>query len=793
MNYRDITVVIPTFKRPDYLLRTIDYFESNGFKGYLLIGDSSAEPVRKRVSDFLRDNRIDNVGYFNCENLDAIDTLSFLMQKVSTKYVAFCGDDDYLVPSSIERCIDFLDHNADYSCAGGRMITYTLSGYDAGKDTHEGTLTNFWEYYIPSIEHTTADERLAYLSIHNPLITYSVFRNESRAPSFNYGHLSGKDASLVTELIPNFCSLISGKLKSFDHLHAFRQKGAQHLTNSHYKDGLPPQIIDWILTPKFNESFRFYEELATTLFARADQVSELDARAAVKKHFQASCAAHLLFPAFNVYRDPLPWSPDHEELRQCFRSVSEATDRTIPQQSMQREEDESTERPRILLVTQRWNGGSPEGGTAMSSWSLHEALQACDRLDGTVLYTDQIWHDSGKSADECVSEIMQTSPLHAVVISSQVECNPLRKSTISFLQHSNVPVAVLWDGAVDDFRKNYYKECGHNFVTVEGENGLPDQIRLWPAVAPRTFHDPGFVRDQDVYSLCDSLEQEAATGAITRLVQAGIALHGIQDWRFEQFIKNGRSLTEAAGFKSSLFDEAFYLGTYGIQLPSGMDAWTHYMQIGWKLDYNPDPLFDTAYYRARHPECEAEGTNPLLHFGNTPACWGCHPHPCFDSLYYLARYPDVAGSGMNPLDHYLQIGVAEGRRTMAPLGRNEYARQLKRSKVALNLPDEQTPPQTAARRAFEALSCGALLLEPESSQLSCWFTPMVDYVPYRDHDDLVEKVRHYLNKDGERERVARSGQQKAAETYSGRELWQRISEKIVPFAQHDMETVNAKR
>jgi glycosyltransferase domain-containing protein len=716
MNLSDVTIVLPTFRRPDYLLRTIRYYRDRGYKGAILIGDSSNELTRSGISEFLHANKILNICYINCEHIDVIDTQYILMGKVVTKYVAFCGDDDYLIPSSIERCIDFLDNNKDYSCASGRMVTYTLSGYGSGKDSYQGAVTNFWEYYIPSIEHATASERLGYYSLHNPLISYSVFRTAQRAEPFRYENVVNKDSSLLNELVPNFCSLISGKLKSFDHLHAFRQSGSQHLTNPSYPNGLAPEIIDWILTPKFAESFNFYMDIAPAQLARMDQIDDLSARKIVKKQFQASCGSHLLFPMFNVYKDPLPWFPDHEELRQCYRSVYGEYDRTVPPENVWKNGklisiEVLTKRPRILLITQRWNGGAPEGGTSASSWGLAETLVTCEQIDSTVLYTDQIWHDYDKTTDEYLADVMQTEPQDCVVISSQVLNNPPRQSTLQFLKHSSIPVVIIWETPFVEPLSSYYQNSDYNVITVAApDTVLPNQVKLWPPTDFQAFHDPGLERDLAVYCLGDVLNNPGSLFEVQRLVEAGIELHGIRDWRFEHFIQKGQSLDEARTFRSSLFDPAFYLDTYQVNLPQGMDALTHYMQFGWQLNYNPNPLFDTAYYRSRYPDSESDETNPLLHFVNTPVHQGCAPHPYFDSLYYLAHYPDVAASGMNPLEHYLNYGVAEGKRSCAPMGKHEYARQLKRSRIALSFRGDQ----------IIRMLQHACLLKPFCAVPCCW-------------------------------------------------------------------------
>jgi hypothetical protein len=376
---------------------------------------------------------------------------------------------------------------------------------------------------------------------------------------------------------------------------------------------------------------------------------------------------------------------------------------------------------------------------------------------------------------------MQSTSFDAVVISSQVSINPPRPSTLSYLKHCNIPVVVIWDAPYSEPACSYCKNSTHNVVFAEiNEATVTQQIKLWPPIDSQTFHDTGSARTLELFCIGDVLDDPISLHKVQSLLEAGITPSGIRDWRYEYFTKNGRSLNDAKAFKSTLFDPGFYMSTYTIELPQETDPLTHYMQIGWKQNYNPNPLFDTAYYRSRYPDCEAEDTNPLLHFANSPAHFGRNPHPLFDPLYYLAKYPEVIATGLNPLEHYLQYGVSEGKMAVAPLIKHEYAVQLKQSRIALNLRSYKHDGHAALRKAFEAISCGTLLLEPEMSPLAEWFTPMVDYVPFTNEVDLVAKVRHYLANEGERAGIAGNGCQKAASTYTGHMFWRALCATILP-------------
>lgn len=164
---------------------------------------------------------------------------------------------------------------------------------------------------------------------------------------------------------------------------------------------------------------------------------------------------------------------------------------------------------------------------------------------------------------------------------------------------------------------------------------------------------------------------------------------------------NGRELLE----RSEFFDEQWYRRVYGIS--KDVDAKLHYMLEGWKLDYNPSPLFITGEYLRQNPDVAAAKKNPLLHYLSmgkkenrrieTTEREFIRESPYFDEEWYRKTYEipegvdakhhylvwgwklgynpslkfstngylringDVNGVGINPLLHYMRSGRKEGR------------------------------------------------------------------------------------------------------------------------------------
>src|SRR5215831_788259 len=128
------------------------------------------------------------------------------------------------------------------------------------------------------------------------------------------------------------------------------------------------------------------------------------------------------------------------------------------------------------------------------------------------------------------------------------------------------------------------------------------------------------------------------------------AVHSPRDPRF----KRDMSLVEQAG----LFAAAWYVSRYRL---TTTDPILHFLSVGAREGWDPNPLFDTRYYLETIPDVAAAGVNPLVHFIRFGAAEGRSPHPQFDTVWYLKNNPDVAASGMNPLAHYLMRGVLEKR------------------------------------------------------------------------------------------------------------------------------------
>jgi glycosyltransferase domain-containing protein len=106
---QDLTIVIPTFERPKYLERSINFWKSYDFNVLYLDGSINAQ------------NDLDlpmNISYIH-SNTSWLHRFNMSVKEIRTPYVCFLSDDEFFLPDVLKSMIDFLDDNSDFVSVGG--------------------------------------------------------------------------------------------------------------------------------------------------------------------------------------------------------------------------------------------------------------------------------------------------------------------------------------------------------------------------------------------------------------------------------------------------------------------------------------------------------------------------------------------------------------------------------------------------------------------------------------------------------------------------------------------------
>ena len=150
--------MIATKNRPNFLARAIKYYNISLFKGYIYIGDSSSEDNSKKNLKILNTYEDLKINYYKDTELSADQMMSFLSKKVKTRYSVMINDDDILIISSVQNCIDFLETNLDFSAVNGRAYNIGLNNDDC---ISFGKITSIQKYPLPEYQNENAVERIS--------------------------------------------------------------------------------------------------------------------------------------------------------------------------------------------------------------------------------------------------------------------------------------------------------------------------------------------------------------------------------------------------------------------------------------------------------------------------------------------------------------------------------------------------------------------------------------------------------------------------------------------------------
>ncbi|UGB24886.1 glycosyltransferase [Methylorubrum sp. B1-46] len=98
-----------------------------------------------------------------------------------------------------------------------------------------------------------------------------------------------------------------------------------------------------------------------------------------------------------------------------------------------------------------------------------------------------------------------------------------------------------------------------------------------------------------------------------------------------------------------LLDSEYYRANYGIGPYTSAEK--HFLEIGWKLGFNPSPFFNTRYYLKLYNDVAQKKMNPLVHYLTNGGRELRRPSDDFDVQAYLAAHPTFSDSDKTPAEH----------------------------------------------------------------------------------------------------------------------------------------------
>lgn len=118
-----VSVIIPAYNHEKYIADAIDSVLSQSCQDFeiIIINDGSTDSTEQRILTF-QDHRI---RYLNQNNSGAHFTLNKGISLAQGEFISILNSDDVYLPERLEKCLDFLETNTNYS-----VVMTTVEGID---------------------------------------------------------------------------------------------------------------------------------------------------------------------------------------------------------------------------------------------------------------------------------------------------------------------------------------------------------------------------------------------------------------------------------------------------------------------------------------------------------------------------------------------------------------------------------------------------------------------------------------------------------------------------------------
>jgi glycosyltransferase domain-containing protein len=256
----NVTIVIPAFNRPSELRRLLRFLALVNNPYPVLLLDGSDLQTQNRNQEFSKGfTGVTWSGYDPGFHLGM--RLADGVKNITTEFIVFCGDDDFLVPEGISTSAKFLSEHPDYSCAIGQTLCLSFNRRRAG---------------VSFIDHLRNPFRLDQDTFLPRFLSLLALTNAGCSP-FYYGvHRTEQIKAIYSRVVP---SLKYTSLELFSNIFtALNGKGVALPVLSHFRDYSSEAIRE-----EQREDLKFYFTESDIRYIRSIFLPELRKKEALSE------------------------------------------------------------------------------------------------------------------------------------------------------------------------------------------------------------------------------------------------------------------------------------------------------------------------------------------------------------------------------------------------------------------------------------------------------------------------------------------------------------------------------
>jgi len=273
---KKVAIIISTKNRSSYLNNLLKYYAEIESQHTLYIGDASDTDHINEIIPIIKSLRNDiNIVHkqypeYGRGIVDQGNTVKKMLEFVEEEYVVASGDDDYFIPKSLDKCVEFLENNNEFTSVHG-YGTFLTYHENEGKHKIGG------KYILSEYKANSASERFKLMLNRYSVLFFSVHRTKIYRKAFKNIEKLPLHPALFVEVMPAHMSAILGKSKKLDCLYLIRGINPARYIQS--------KLLDQIIDSGWSNAVDIFIKTLSEELSTLDGIDEIESKEIVKQGF----------------------------------------------------------------------------------------------------------------------------------------------------------------------------------------------------------------------------------------------------------------------------------------------------------------------------------------------------------------------------------------------------------------------------------------------------------------------------------------------------------------------------
>jgi glycosyltransferase domain-containing protein len=126
-------LIIPTYQGMPFVRRLLEFLEAERYPGYIVLSDNSSGEHRRFIESCPQRYAGLWLGVQGYDfNIGFLDKLARTMEQLEARNVMICGQDDYVVTTTLEKLLGLIEADQGLACVRGRVARFLLRPVEKG-------------------------------------------------------------------------------------------------------------------------------------------------------------------------------------------------------------------------------------------------------------------------------------------------------------------------------------------------------------------------------------------------------------------------------------------------------------------------------------------------------------------------------------------------------------------------------------------------------------------------------------------------------------------------------------